>query len=118
MLLQVAVPAPPSIRMLPHGMRAMAAVTSGSFAGPRLRGRVVGGNEWTILRSNGVFELDLQIRLEADDGALVDASIFAMRHGSPDVGAAIAGGCYFPATARFQTASPRYSFLNKLLARV
>jgi hypothetical protein len=48
MTLQVAVAAPQKIGVVPHGTRATAPITSGTFEGPRLRGKVLpGGGDWT-----------------------------------------------------------------------
>ncbi len=72
MTLQVAVVGPQKIGAVPHGTRVMAPIPSGHFEGPRLRGKVLpGGGDWTLLRSDGVLELDLRITLETDDGALI-----------------------------------------------
>jgi len=51
-----------------------------------------GGADWTLLRSDGVLELDLLITLEADDGALIYMTSFGLRHGQPEVLAALARG--------------------------
>src|SRR5262245_58612031 len=95
----------------PHGTRVTFPITGGSFEGDRLRGKVVpGGNDWTIKRPDGVMELDLRITLETDDGALVHMTFEGIR----DDGTS--GGPYFRTLPRFETAVPKYSFLNRLLA--
>ena len=72
MTLQVAVVGAQKIGEVPHGTRVTAPIASGHFEGPRLRGKVLpGGGDWTLLRSDGVLELDLRITLETDDGALI-----------------------------------------------
>ncbi len=99
-------------------------IAGGSFEGPRLRGRVLpGGSDWTLLRSDGVLELDLRITLEADDGALIYMSSFSLRYGPPEVLAALARGdsvdpsqYYFRGTPRFETSAPEYVYLNRLVA--
>jgi len=124
MTLEVAVGAPQKIGAVPTGARVTVPITSGSFEGPRLRGRVLpGGGDWTVLRSDGVLELDLRITLETDDGALVQLTSFGLRHGPPEVLAALARGeptdpskYYFRTTPRFETSHPKYAFLNRLLA--
>jgi hypothetical protein len=124
MTLEVAVAPPQKIGAVPHGTRATAPITSGRFEGPRLRGHVLpGGGDWTLLRSDGVLELDLRITLETDDGALIHMASFGLRHGPPEVLAALARGepvdassYYFRTTIRFETAHPKYAFLNRLLA--
>jgi len=124
MTLQVIVPPPQKIGAVPHGARTIAPITGGTFEGPRLRGNILpGAGDWTLLRSDGVLELDLRITLETDDGALIYMTSFGLRHGPREVLAALARGetvdpstYYFRTAARFETAAPRYAFLNRLLA--
>ena len=124
MILQVFVAPPQKLGAVPHGTRVIAPITSGTFEGPRLRGRVLpGGGDWTLLRPDGVLELDLRITLETDDGALIHMTSFGLRHGPPEVLAALASGesidpskYYFRTTPRFETSAPPYAFLNRLIA--
>ena len=124
MTLQVAVGAVQKIGAVPHGTRVTAPITDGTFEGPRIRGKVLpGGGDWTLLRADGVLELDLRITLETDDGALIHMTSFGLRHGPPDVLAALARGehadpttYYFRTTLRFETEHPKYAFLNRLVA--
>jgi hypothetical protein len=95
----------------PHGTRVTYPVIGGSFEGERLRGMVLpGGDDWTIARPDNVVELDLRVTLETDDSAL----IFMVFEGIRDDHAP--GGAYFRTTPRFETAKPKYAFLNTLLA--
>jgi hypothetical protein len=124
MILEVAVVGLQKIGAVPLGTRAVAPIASGHFEGPRLRGKVLpGGGDWTLLRGDGVLELDLRVTLETDDGALIHLASFGLRHGPPEVLAALARGesvdpaaYYFRTTPRFETADPKYAFLNRLLA--
>jgi hypothetical protein len=124
MTLEVAVAGPQKIGAVPHGTRVTAPIASGHFEGPRLRGKVLpGGGDWTLLRGDGVLELDLRVTLETDDGALIHLASFGLRHGPAEVLAALARGetvdpatYYFRTTPRFETAHPKYAFLNRLLA--
>jgi len=112
------------IGAVPHGTRVTALVGGGHFEGPRLRGKVLpGAGDWTLLRADGVLELDLRLTLETDDGALIHMTSFGLRHGPPEVIAAIARGdsvdpstYYFRTTPRFEVGHPKYAFLNRLLA--
>ena len=55
----------------PHGTRITFPVIGGTFEGERLRGKVLsGGDDWVIQRADGVYELDLRVTLETDDGAI------------------------------------------------
>jgi Protein of unknown function (DUF3237) len=124
MTLQVTVAAIQKIGTAPHGTRVTAPIVGGHFHGPRLRGEVLpGGGDWTLLRGDGVLELDLRVTLKTDDGALIHMASFGLRHGPPEVIAALARGeivdpatYYFRTTPRFETGHPRYAFLNRLLA--
>jgi hypothetical protein len=124
MMLQVTTASPRKLGAVPHGTRATVEITGGLFDGPRLRGKVLpGGGDWTLLRADGVLELDLRIMLETDDGALIAMTSFGLRHGPPDVIAALGRGetvdpasYYFRTTPRFETSAPKYAFLNRLLA--
>jgi hypothetical protein len=124
MTMEVAVSAIQKIGAVPVGTRSVAAIAGGHFAGPRLRGTVLAdGGDWTLLRSDAVLELDLRLTLKTDDGALIYLTSFGLRHGPPQVIAALARGeivdpstYYFRTTPRFETADPRYMFLNRLLA--
>lgn len=93
MTLQVVVSPPHRLGGVPHGTRVIVPIAGGSFEGARLRGRILpGGSDWTLLRSDGVLELDLRITLEADDGALIYMNSFGLRHGPPrSAGRACAG---------------------------
>jgi hypothetical protein len=106
------------------GTRSVFPITGGEFEGPKLRGKVLpGGGDWTLLRLDGVLELDLRITLQTDDGALIYMTFTGLRHGPADVIAAIGRGepvdpakYYFRTAPRFETASEKYSFMNRLLA--
>ena len=123
MMLQVFVAPPQRLGAVPHGTRVIAPITSGTFEGPRLRGKVLGGGDWLLTRADGVVELDLRITLETDDGALISMTSFGLRHGPPEVLAALARGesvdpstYYFRTAPRFETSAPSYAFLNRLIA--
>lgn len=123
MMLQVFVAPPQRLGAVPHGTRIIAPITSGTFEGPRLRGKVLGGGDWTISRSDGVLELDLRITLETDDHALIYMTFQGLRHGPPEVIAAFSRGevvdparYYFRTVPRFETSAEAYAFLNRIVA--
>ena len=83
-------------------------ITGGTFDGERLRGKVLpGGGDWVTKLSDGTFELDLRATLETDDGALIYMTFTGVRDDA---------NRYFRTLARFETATPKYDFLNRLLA--
>jgi hypothetical protein len=121
---RVRVAAPQNVGDVPQGTRRIAPLTGGDFEGPRLRGVVVpaASADWLLLRRDGVLELDLRVTLLTHDGALISVTSFGLRHGPPDVMAALGRGepvdpaqYYFRTTPRFQTAHPACAFLNRLI---
>ncbi len=99
---------PQTIGATPEGNRVTFPVIGGTFEGERLRGKVLpGGDDWTLKRPDGTFELDLRVTLETDDGALIHMTFSGIRNDALP---------YFRTFPRFETASPKYAFLNRLLA--
>jgi hypothetical protein len=125
-LLTVTLAVDPAQRLgsVPHGTRSIVPVTGGEFEGPRLRGKVLpGGGDWLLLRSDDVLELDLRITLETDDHALIHMTFQGLRHGPPEVFAALGRGevvdpasYYFRTLPKFETSTERYAFLNRIIA--
>jgi hypothetical protein len=100
-----------NIGVAPRGTRVTFPIIGGSFEGDRLRGKVLpGGDDWTVKRSDGVIELDLRVTLETDDGALIHMTFEGIRDDEAP------GAPYFRTVPRYETAEPKYSFLNRLLA--
>jgi hypothetical protein len=124
MMMHVKVATVLNVGAVPHGTRRIAALSGGTFEGPRLRGTIFPGSaDWQLLRSDGVLEMDLRFTLETHDGALISMVSFGLRHGSPEVIAALGRGetvdpstYYFRTMPRFETAHPAYSFLNRMVA--
>ena len=95
----------------PSGPRVIFPITGGSFEGERIRGKVLpSGDDWTLRRADGVMELDLRVTLATDDGALIHLTFEGIRNDDAP------GAPYFRTLLRFETASPRYEFLNRMLA--
>lgn len=103
------------------GGRRIVPITGGEFSGPQLRGQVLpGGADWQVLRSDGTAELEARYTLRTDDGVLVYVRNHAIRHGPPDVIAALAAGrpveparYYFRGATFFETGAARYAWLTK-----
>jgi hypothetical protein len=101
------------------GRRRIVPITGGEFSGPQIHGTVLpGGADWQIIRSDGVAELEARYTLRTDDGALIAVRNLALRHGPPDVMAALAEGrpvepgrYYFRGATFFETEAPQYAWL-------
>ena len=108
MVLRLATSPIQQIGSTPEGMLMIFPVTGGSFEGDRLRGKVLAaGGDWVTVRSNEMMTLDLRIALETDDGSLIHITFTGIRDDA---------NRYFRTVPRFETAAPRYVFLNRLIA--
>jgi Protein of unknown function (DUF3237) len=108
MTLRLTTAATQDLGVTPQGKRVTFSIVGGEFEGERLRGKVLpGGADWTVQRPDGAVELDLRVTLETDDGALVQMTFTGLRDD---------GHAYFHTLPRFETAAPKYAFLNRLLA--
>jgi len=108
MRLRLTTGATDEIGQTPHGRLSISPITGGSFEGERLRGTVLaGGGDWVTAVADGTFELDLRVTLETDDGALIHMTFTGVRDDANH---------YFRTLPRFETAVPKYAFLNRLLA--
>jgi len=118
---EVMVGAPLDLGDVGRGGRRIVPITGGSFSGPRLRASVVsGGADWQVLRSDGVAELEARYMLRTDDGALIYVHNLGLRHGPPEVMAALAAGrpvdsgsYYFRGATFFETGAAAYAWLTK-----
>jgi hypothetical protein len=108
MVLRFATAATQEIGSTPQGALTIFPVIGGSFEGERLRGKVLpGGGDWVRARIDGILTLDLRVTLETDDGGLIHMTFSGVRDD--------ANG-YFRTLPRFETATPKYAFLNRLVA--
>jgi len=108
----------------PGAFRRVGVVYAGQFEGERLSGEVLdGGADWQTVRRDGATTLDVRLLLRTNDGELISMFYSGLRHGPPDVLARIDSGevldpttHYFRTTPTFETASPKYDWLNRILA--
>lgn len=113
----------------PEGHRVIWLIKGGTFEGPRLRGRVIpdAGADWLRVRADGSFHLDVRFCLETHDGAVLYLHWHGRSHSAPEDQAyaldiakpddpAGAYRYYFRAAPEFETADPRYAWLNNIVA--
>ena len=112
-----------SMGAAPLGERRVIAISGGTFAGPRLRGAILGGADWQIVRRDGAIELDARYALKEARGGLVQVVSQGLRHGPPAVLARLARGeevdpaeYVFRTVMRFETGAAELAFLNTTLA--
>ena len=107
----------------PIGERRVIQITGGHFEGPQLRGDVMPGADWQIVRADGAIDLDARYAIREDRGGIVRVISQGMRHGPPDVLAQLARGeevaadrYFFRTIMRFETGAAELAFLNKTIA--
>jgi hypothetical protein len=114
-----------SLGAVPTGERRVVAITGGSFdSAEGWRGQVLpGGADWQLLRSDGVLEVDARYVLQDLRGDRVQVISQGLRHGPPQVIAALARGeavdasqYYFRTAMRFETAADALVHLNHVVA--
>ena len=116
--------APMELGDAPVGRRRIIPIIGGTVKGERLNGRILDlGADWQTVYQDGLAHLDTRYAIETDDGAIIDVRNVGMRHGPPDVIAALARGeTVDPSTytmrtvPRFETGDPRYAWLNRIVA--
>ncbi|HTC08454.1 MAG TPA: DUF3237 domain-containing protein [Acetobacteraceae bacterium] len=107
----------------PVGNRRIGLVAGGTFAGPKLRGKVLpGGADWIVVRADGVTTLDVRLVLETDDGAAIGMTYRGLRHGPSEVMDKVNRGdpvdpstYYFRTAVAFETAAAKYAWLNSAI---
>ncbi|MEE9278120.1 MAG: DUF3237 family protein [Dehalococcoidia bacterium] len=108
----------------PQGTRTVVSITGGSFSGPDLRGEVLaGGGDWALRRADGAVALDVRVTLRTDDGALIYMAYLGLIAGPAGVMRQLVRGedadpstYYLRTTPRFETASDKYGWLNRIVA--
>jgi hypothetical protein len=120
----VKIDAPQMVGKVLTGERRVVPITGGTFQGPKLQGEILPvGADWQVIAADGTAQLDARYTLKTNDGALIYVRNIGIRHGPPEVLAAIARGervdpssYYFRASPTFETGDPRYQWLNKIIA--
>lgn len=130
-LMQVTVTLAPALLVgtMAVGTRRIINITGGHFTGQTLTGEPLtgivlpGGADWQLVCPDGVALLEARYTLQTDGGALIYVQNRGIRHGPPDVLAAIARGeavdparYYMRTTPTFETGDARYQWLNDLIA--
>jgi hypothetical protein len=107
----------------PLGERRVVNILGGTFEGSGMRGEVLPGADWQIVRKDGVLDLDARYALKDHAGGLVRVVSQGYRHGSSEVLAALARGdevdpgtYFFRTIMRFETGAPYLDWLNRTIA--
>jgi hypothetical protein len=102
--------------------RRIVAQTGGTFAGPKLSGRLLPGTsgDWQRVLPDGTALVDIRYTLETNDGALLYVQAHGVRHGPPEVLARLKEGqdvgadeYTFRTSTQIETAAPALDWMNK-----
>ena len=118
---------PPTLELgdTPTGKRRVFTVSGGEFLGERLRGKVLAeaSSDLLLVRQDESAQQDVRLILRTNDGALILMTYRGVRHASDEVNARIARGETVPASDYylrtapfFETSSPKYAWLNKIIS--
>lgn len=111
----------------PAGHRRVVSIRGGSCEG-RLAGTILpGGADWQVVREDGVIEIEARYVIETGEGETARQRVLVesrgLRHGPPEVMAALARGesvdpgrYFFRTLIRFETASSEHAWLNGIMA--
>ena len=113
--------APIPIGDTPDGTRRMIPIFGGPLEGPNIRGELLGGGaDWQVTRHDGVTVADAIYAIKTDDDVIIQIRNKGLRHGPPEVMAALARGeevdpsaYYFRTVPEFTVPSGRYDWLNR-----
>ena len=107
----------------PYGDRRVIDIIGGRVEGRKLSGRILPGADWQIVWPDGTADLRARYGIETDAGARVLVRSDGLRHGAPEVLAALARGeavdpdrYYFRTVMRFEVAHPSVDWLNRIIA--
>ncbi len=108
----------------PYGERRIIDILGGTVQGARLQGKILpGGADWQIIRADGAADIHARYTIETTTGGRILVDSAGLRHGPPEVLAALARGeavdpesYYFRTVMRFETADPEAAWLNRILA--
>ena len=108
----------------PHGARSIICCNGGVIEGPKMKGEVLpGGGDWPTMRPDGSIVLDVRAAARMDDGQIVYTYYRGISTIRMDTLQAILKGqavdpsdYYFRTTPVFETASEKYSWLNRIVA--
>jgi hypothetical protein len=104
----------------PEGLRRMIPILDGTFAGPGLQGKVLGGGaDWQFVRDDGVTVAEAVYLLEAHDGTLIQVRNRGVRRGPAEVIERLAAGedvdpaeYYFRTSPSFLVKDGPHAWLN------
>jgi hypothetical protein len=114
------VPSALDLGQISTGGRRITTISGGEFTGPAVNGRVLSGNDWLLMRQDGVLQMDARVMLETSDGKPFAMNYTGFRHGPKDVLDRLGRGeevdpslYYFRITPVFEVSVPALDWMNR-----
>ncbi len=112
---------PVIVGQVPNGTRRIIEILSGTFEGPKIKGKILpGGADWQIIRQDGFTEVDARYTLQTEKGDLIYVSNIGIRHAPPEIIERLNAGeevdqsqIYFRAVPKFEAAAPALEWLMR-----
>lgn len=106
--------APIAMGKTPQGQRRVIPIAGGTFEGPSMKGTIMpGGEDWQVLRDDGVTELDAHYWLRTDDGVVIRVHNQVLL--SPPAQDAQNAQQYVRSSVKFEAPLGKYEWLNKAI---
>jgi hypothetical protein len=105
----------------PRGRRRIIAILGGKVTGPRLEAEIVpGGDDWQIVRADGVVELEARYAIRTSDGVEIAIVNRGLRRAPPEIMERLSRGepvdpalVYFRTAPTFEAPAGPYDWLNR-----
>ena len=112
MTVRATIDAPIVMGKTPLGQRRVIDISGGTFEGPNLKGTIMpGGEDWQLVREDGVTELDARYALRTDDGTIIRVHNQVLLN--PPAEGLAGAKQYLRSTVRFEAPVGKYDWLNK-----
>jgi hypothetical protein len=108
------------------GTRLISPFKNGFVKSDKINGKILeGGGDWGLVLDSTTFKVDSRVTIETEDGALIYMTSSGYSHANAKISAMIGAGkggelspsdYYFRTSVAFETSSPRYAWLNRIVA--
>jgi len=108
------------------GTQIISPFRDGIVKSDKINGKILAcGGDWGLMLDSTTFKVDSRATIETDDGALIYITYSGYSHATAKISAMIGAGkggelspsdYYFRTSVLFETGSPKYAWLNRIVA--
>ena len=117
---------PQAVGPVLKGTRVIFPFKDGTVKSDKINGKILeSGADWGLVLDSTTFKVDVRATIETDDGALIFVTYSGYNHANAKNFAMISAGkggelspsdYYFRTSVYFETGSPKYAWLNRIVA--